>query len=180
MYSRNLLETNPFGWISDILLPFSRRTHCENAIVYQKFISKFFAQKIPRVHLQKRRIRMEYVWKDRKRNALGLPWTFTTYALSEDRLFINTGLLKTVEDEVRLYRILDLSLSRTLFQRIFGIGTIRVSSADKSMGDFEIKNIKKPSEVKEQLSRLVEENRDKKRVTNREYMSDDVDDDPDE
>ncbi len=123
---------------------------------------------------------MEYVWKDRKRNALGLPWTFTTYALSEDRLFINTGLLKTVEDEVRLYRILDLSLSRTLFQRIFGIGTIRVSSADKSMGDFEIKNIKKPSEVKEQLSRLVEENRDKKRVTNREYMSDDVDDDPDE
>ena len=123
---------------------------------------------------------MEYVWKDRKRNALGLPWTFTTYALSEDRLFINTGLLKTVEDEVRLYRILDLSLSRTLFQRIFGIGTIRVSSADKSMGDFEIKNIKKPSELKEQLSRLVEENRDKKRVTNREYMSDDVDDDPDE
>ena len=123
---------------------------------------------------------MEYVWKDRKRNALGLPWTFTTYALSEDRLFINTGLLKTVEDEVRLYRILDLSLSRTLLQRIFGIGTIRVSSADKSMGDFEIKNIKKPSEVKEQLSRLVEENRDKKRVTNREYMGDDVDDDPDE
>ncbi len=122
---------------------------------------------------------MEYVWKDRKRNALGLPWTFTTYALSEDRLFINTGLMKTVEDEVRLYRILDLSLSRTLLQRIFGIGTIRVSSADKSMGDFEIKNIKKPSEVKEQLSRLVEENRDKKRVTNREYMGDDVDDDPD-
>ena len=27
MYFRYLLQTNPFGWIFDILLPFSRRTH---------------------------------------------------------------------------------------------------------------------------------------------------------
>ena len=53
---------------------------------------------------------IEFIWKDRKRNALGLPWTFTKYSLSEDRLFVESGLLKTVENEVRLYRILDLSL----------------------------------------------------------------------
>ena len=116
-----------------------------------------------------------FIWKERKRNALGLPWTFTKYALTDDRLFITSGLLKTVEDEVRLYRIVDLSLSQTLSQKIFGIGTIQVSSADKSMRDFEIKNIKKPRDVKEQLSKLVEENRDKKRVTNREFMGEDAD-----
>ena len=116
-----------------------------------------------------------FIWKERKRNALGLPWTFTKYALTDDRLFITSGLLKTVEDEVRLYRIMDLSLSQTLSQKIFGIGTIQVSSADKSMKDFEIKNIKKPRDVKEQLSKLVEENRDKKRVTNREFMGEDAD-----
>lgn len=121
-----------------------------------------------------------YIWKERKRNALGLPWTFTKYALSEDRLFITSGLLKTVEDEVRLYRIMDLSLSQTLSQKIFGIGTIQVSSADKTLRDFEIKNIKNPREVKEQLSQLVEENRDKKRVTNREFMGDDMDTDEDD
>lgn len=121
-----------------------------------------------------------FIWKERKRNALGLPWTFTKYALTDDRLFITTGLLKTVEDEVRLYRIMDLSLSQTLSQKIFGIGTIHVSSADKSMKDFEIKNIKKPREVKEQLSKLVEKNRDKKRVTNREFMGDDTDFDDDD
>ena len=115
-----------------------------------------------------------FIWKERKRNALGLPWTFTKYALTDDRLFITSGLLKTVEDEVRLYRIMDLSLSQTLSQKIFGIGTILVSSADKSMRDFEIKNIKKPRDVKEQLSKLVEENRDKKRVTNREFMGEDA------
>ena len=48
---------------------------------------------------------MNYLWSARKRNALGLPWTFTKYAFTEDRLFVTTGLLKTVEDEVRLYRI---------------------------------------------------------------------------
>lgn len=116
-----------------------------------------------------------FIWKERKRNALGLPWTFTEYALTDDRLFITSGLLKTVEDEVRLYRIMDLSLSQTLSQKIFGIGTILVSSADKSMRDFEIKNIKKPRDVKEQLSKLVEENRDKKRVTNREFMGEEAD-----
>ena len=115
-----------------------------------------------------------FIWKERKRNALGLPWTFTKYALTDDRLFITSGLLKTVEDEVRLYRIMDLSLSQTLSQKIFGIGTILVSSADKSIRDFEIKNIKKPRDVKEQLSKLVEENRDKKRVTNREFMGEDA------
>ena len=113
---------------------------------------------------------VEMIWKERKRNALGLPWTFTTYALSEDRLFVKSGLLRTVENEVRLYRVLDLSLTRTLSQKIFGIGTIKVSSGDKTLGDFELKNIKKPDEVKERLSNLVEENRDKKRISGREYI----------
>lgn len=117
-----------------------------------------------------------YVWKDRKRNFLGLPWTFTKYALSEDRLFITTGLLKTEEDEVRLYRILDMTKSKTLGQKIFGMGTIKISSADKSQGNFELKNVKHVDEVKEKLSQLVEDARDRKRVSNREYMEDDVED----
>lgn len=116
---------------------------------------------------------LNYIWRERKRNALGLPWTFTKYALTDDRLFISKGLFTTVEDEVRLYRILDLSLSRTLTQKIFKIGTIHISSSDKTQGNFEIKNIKNPEKVKEQLSNLVEENREKKNVSNREYMGDD-------
>lgn len=76
---------------------------------------------------------------------------------------------------MRLYRILDISLSQTLTQKIFRIGTIQVSSADKTLGNFEIKNIKDPRQVKEQLSQLVEENREKKRVTNREFMGEDSD-----
>ncbi len=111
------------------------------------------------------------IWSDRKRIFCGLPWTFTTYTLTSDRLFIETGMLGKHEDEVRLYRILDISLSRSLSQRIFGMGTIHCCSADKTMGDFDIINIKNPREVKEQLSELVERERQAKHVTNREFMT---------
>ena len=110
------------------------------------------------------------VWKDRKRTLFGLPWSFTKYSLSDDRLFISTGFLSTKEDEVRLYRIMDISLNRTLGQRIFGLGTIKCCSADKTLGDFEIKNIKKSQDVKELLSEMVENERNRKKVTSREFI----------
>lgn len=119
---------------------------------------------------------MEYVWNDRKRTLFGLPLSFTKYMLSEDRLFIEQGFLNKREDEVRLYRIMDVSLSRSIWQRIFGVGTIHCCSADKTLKDFDIVSVKNSKEVKEQLSQLVEAQRNAKRVTNREYMDDDHDD----
>lgn len=115
---------------------------------------------------------IEYLWKDRKRIFFGLPWTFTRYSLSEDRLFISKGFFSIHEDEVRLYRIMDISLTRNLWQRMFNLGTIKIVSADKTLGNFDLKNIKNPRSVKEQLSKKVEEIRVAKRVSNREYMSD--------
>ena len=115
---------------------------------------------------------MEYLWQDRKRTFLGLPWSFTKYAMDEERLFIDTGLFKTVSDEVRLYRIMDVSLSRTLFQKMVGVGDITVHSSDKTLHDFVIKSVKNPMEVKELLSQNVEKQRDIKRVVNREMMTD--------
>lgn len=119
---------------------------------------------------------MEKIWSDRKRLWCGLPWTFTVYSLSNDRLFVKSGLLSTMEDEVRLYRILDISLKRTLLQRIFGLSTIELHTSDKTLGNFNLVNIKKGYDVKETLSQLVEKVRTEKRVTNREYMGDIVDD----
>ncbi len=115
---------------------------------------------------------IEYRWKDRKRPFLGLPISFTKYALSDDRLFLEQGLFTTVYDEVRLYRILDLKLTQTLGQKMFGIGTITVFSSDKAQGQFELKHVKHPRYVKELLSDRIEKQRDAKRVINRELMGD--------
>lgn len=117
------------------------------------------------------------IWKARKRNFLGLPWTFTVYGFSEDRLYIKTGILSTREDEVRLYRITDIGLTRSLWQRIMGMGSIQIYSSDQSMGDFQLVNIKDSENVKEQLSQLVEKERQEKRVSSREFIGIDEDED---
>ncbi len=120
---------------------------------------------------------MEILWKARKRIWCGLPWSFTVYSFSKDRLFIKKGVFSIQEDEVRLYRILDLSVRRSFGQRLFGMGSIEVDSSDKTLGKFELKNIKKVRDVKEQLSTLVEEERERKRISTREYISDGHEDD---
>ena len=113
---------------------------------------------------------ISYVWQDRKRTLFGLPWSFTRYALTEEKLLIDTGFFSRTEDEVRLYRILDLTLRRSFWERIFGVGTIHCCTADKSMGEFDIKHIKRPREIKELLSAMVEEERRARRVGMREYV----------
>ncbi|MCI7129205.1 MAG: PH domain-containing protein [Lachnospiraceae bacterium] len=119
----------------------------------------------------------EIVWRDRKRVWCGLPWTFTKYELSREKLIIKTGFFTQNQDEVRLYRILDLSLKRSLMQRMFGLGTIQCHSVDKTMKNFEIKNIKNSEHVKNQLSDLIEEARRTNRVSSREFMTEQEDED---
>lgn len=116
------------------------------------------------------KVQMEYVWKDRKRTVFGLPLSFTVYRLTKDRLLIQSGFLNLKEEEVRLYRVMDITLKRSFGQRIFNLGTIHCCSADKTTPEFEIKSIKDPGQVKEMLSHMVEEERDKKKVSGREYM----------
>ena len=115
------------------------------------------------------------VWQDRKRIIFGLPWTFTKYVLTKEKLLIQTGILNTKEEEVRLYRIMDVTLRRSLGQRPFGLGTIHCCSADKSTPEFDIKWIPDSAAVKEKLSDLVEAERMAKRVSSREFMSDEDD-----
>lgn len=122
----------------------------------------------------------EIVWQDRKRIWCGFPWTFTKYELSRDKMIIKTGFFTQNQDEVRLYRILDLSLKRSLGQRIFGLGTIYCHSVDKTLKNFEIKNIKNSECVKNQLSDLIEEARRANRVSSREFMTEQDDDEDDD
>ena len=112
---------------------------------------------------------IQYVWKDRKR-ILGMPITFTRYRLSEDRLFCEKGFLNIKQEEVLLYRVRDLELNLKLTQRIFGVGTVWVHSSDQSIPHLELKNVKKPREVKEMIHRSVEEAKDKRRMRTMEIM----------
>lgn len=131
-----------------------------------------------------------YIWKDRRRR-MGMPLSFTRYALSEDRLFLSTGFFSVKDEETLLYRVRDISLSRTFGQRLCGVGTITITSSDKSNPTIILKNVKDPKEVKVMIHSAVEEIKIRRRVRLEESMGgscchhdhetvDDDDDDDDE
>lgn len=122
----------------------------------------------------------QYKWMDRKRIIFGLPWSFTRYRLTEEKLIISTGLFSTKEEEIRLYRIMDVTLNRTLGDKLWGLGTIHLCSSDKTTPEIDIKRIRQSEEVKEMLSDMIEVARKKNRVTSREFMAADDFEDCDE
>ena len=126
-----------------------------------------------------------FIWKDRKRY-MGMPLSFTRYALSDDRLFLSVGFFSVRDEEILLYRIRDISSKRSLWQRIFGVGTVTVTSSDNTTPQVVLKNIKFPLDFKELLHKNVEESKMKRRMRYGEILNgcnhelDDTDDDLDD
>ena len=113
--------------------------------------------------------RMGLVWKDRK-HWMWFPFSFTKYRVENDRLYVEEGLLRSEENECLLYRITDISLERTLAQKIFGTGTICLTTRDISDKVIYLRNIVNSREVKNMLSDLVEQARNQARVAGREMF----------
>ena len=116
------------------------------------------------------------VWQDRKRIIFGLPWSFTRYRIEGEKLIIDKGFLSRIEDEVRLYRITDITLKRSLWERIFGLGTIHCCAGDKTSPEFDILHIKEPRRIKDMLSDMVEKERSERHIGVRELLGDDSED----
>lgn len=110
------------------------------------------------------------LWEDKKRPLFGLPLSFTTYKLTEEKLIIIKKFLSIKEEEIRLYKIMDITLNKNLFQRIFKVGTIHCCSADVTTPDFEIAEIKDVEKVRTLLSDLVEAQRSQK-ISSGEFIS---------
>lgn len=122
----------------------------------------------------------DIIMKERKRwGFFGIPWTFTTYTITEKKLIIKKGFLNQIEDEILLFRIRDLTLSRKFTQRIFGLGSIFVVSSDKNNKNEEIKNIRNVQTFRDALSNRVdmERIRNKTRSSEIDVADDDMEDD---
>lgn len=107
------------------------------------------------------------VWSDRKR-WLCFPFSFTKYYIQDGRLFVSSGLFSSREDECLLYRITDISMTRSLGQKIWGTGTIHLNTKDRTTPVIHLENITRPAEVKHMLSDLIEQERRKHNVVGKE------------
>ena len=113
--------------------------------------------------MAKKQVQVEPVLiKERKRRTFfALPFSFSTYSITTKNLIYKKGFFSTYEEEILLYRVQDISVKRTLGQKIFGLGTIEVRSQDKTCPVLEIKNIKHVKEFRNILSENVEKEKNR-------------------
>ena len=117
----------------------------------------------------KHEARAEVLWTDRK-HFLWFPWSFEVYRISDGRIYCRKGLFTIEENECMLYRVLDISLKRTLLNRICGTGTIIMRTKDASDSILTLKNVLDSENVKDMISELVEQERQEKGLLGREMF----------
>lgn len=106
-------------------------------------------------------------FQERKRILLfGLPWTFTTYRITEYMITVNTGFFKIEENDCYMYKVQDVKLTATLLERILGLGTITCYTGDVTNPQLVIRRVKNAKEIKEYLLKVSEEARIKRRTLN--------------
>jgi len=89
-----------------------------------------------------------------------------TYELTEDRLILRKGIFVKSVDEIELYRVKDVRMDFTLINQWAGIGTISIDSSDETTrgGALVMPHIERAAERREELRRLVDTARQKRRV----------------
>ena len=106
-------------------------------------------------------------YKEKKRSLFfGLPWTFTSYTITEEMITINSGFLRKTENDCYMYKVADVKLTTSLMERIFKLGTIVCYTGDVTNPELKLVHIKHSREIKSYLLKQSEAARLKRRTLN--------------
>ena len=73
------------------------------------------------------------------------------YYLTTQRFIHESGLLKRVTDRIEVIDIDDVSFEQRIVERILGVGTIRITSSDRSHPELYLRGIEKVKDVAGQI-----------------------------
>ena len=104
------------------------------------------------------------IWSDKKRITFGLPWTFTTYYLTDEKIIIKSGLIFVEKNEIELYKITDKKIITGPIGRMCNYGSIILYSKDINNRVFTIKNVKNVDSVFDTIVTNIDKERDKYRI----------------
>jgi uncharacterized membrane protein YdbT with pleckstrin-like domain len=101
-----------------------------------------------------------------------IPWAIarwmavktTTYRLTTERLITERGILNKTTDTLELYRVRDMQTTQPFFQRMFGLQTIHLLTADTSTPSVTLDFIPVTAGLPDKLRTQVEDTRMRKRV----------------
>ena len=100
---------------------------------------------------------------------IGVRWLknrSASYEITDQRLIIKRGILFKTIDEIELYRIKDVRLGYSLLNQMTDIGTITLTSSDRttSGGEFTLRDIPMARDRREGLRKLVDRARQRRGV----------------
>lgn len=108
---------------------------------------------------------MEFVEK-RRWLFFGLPLTFTRYTVKADMITVEEGFLNKKENDCYMYKVQDVELLRSFWERIFGIGTVKCYTGDTTSPELYLTHIKNAKALKDFILEASEEARLKRRTLN--------------
>ena len=88
----------------------------------------------------------------------------TVYTLTDQRLKFTRGVLTRTTEDLELYRVRDTRFEQGFFERLLGLGRIRLYTTDETSPEIVLPYIAEAEGVREQIRGLVEARRDAKRV----------------
>ncbi len=104
-------------------------------------------------------------FKERKRWVFfGLPFTFTTYTVTEEMVTIDSGVFKRVENDCYMYKVVDTRLEASLGERIFRLGTVVCFTGDTTHPTLKLEHIKNARAIKDFMLQASEAARMKRRT----------------
>ena len=97
------------------------------------------------------------LWEGKPFN-YGIP-SFTQYTITDTRLIVEKGILTKKREEIRLFRIRDISLKRSLLERILKMGDITLHTTDETSPEYKLRNLRNSVHVSDILGEAVENSR---------------------
>ena len=105
------------------------------------------------------------VFSERKRWLfLGLPFTFTQYILKDEILTVKTGFFKTIINDCYMYKIVDVQLEKSLFEKMAGLGTVVCYTSDTTDKVLRISHVCHSEQIKNFILEKSEKMRMKRRT----------------
>lgn len=114
-----------------------------------------------------------------------IPWAIaawlrvktTTYRLTNERLITERGIFSKTTDTLELYRVRDLQITAPFFQRLMGLQTVHLLTADTSTPCLILDYMPVAAGLPDKLRVQVEEMRMRKRVRTLDVEEGDAHDD---
>jgi len=90
----------------------------------------------------------------------------SAYEITDQRLIVRRGLVMKSIDEIELYRVKDVRVDFSLINQITDIGTITITSSDRTTGNrsFVLRDVPAARERREGIRKLVDRARQRRGV----------------